>query len=99
MDIILLIYGVPILLLLLCAWVQWFLVSHIKDWVVRLSASLVLPILTGFLSVVCCYQVHTVTGWDGLAWELCFLPWSCAALVGTLIGWLCGRLDKNRKKK
>lgn len=99
MDLILLIFGVPILLLLLCAWVQWFLVSHIKDWVVRGSASLVLPILTGFLAAVCCFQACTVTGWDSLSWGLLYLPWSCAALVGTLIGWLCGWLDKNRKKK
>lgn len=99
LGILFLIFVVPIPLFLLCAWVQWFLVSHIKDWVVRLSASLVLPILTGFLTAFCIYQRNTITGWGRLTWDLLYLPPALGALAGTLFGWLCGWLDKNRKKK
>lgn len=90
MDLILLIFGVPILLFLLCAWAQWFLVSHIKDQVTRRPASRVLPIVTGVLTIICFCQVSTVTGLDSLSWGLLYFPWSCAALLGTLIGWLFG---------
>ncbi len=98
MDLILLIFGVPILLGLLCGWVQWFLVSHMKDRVVRLSVSLVLPLLTGFLTALCVYKINTVTGFDSLSWGLMYFPWSCGALTGTLFGWFYGWFARKEKK-
>ena len=97
LGLILLIFGVPIPFFLLCAWVQWLLVSRIKSRTVRLPASLVLPLLTGFLAAFCIYQRNTITGWSRLTWDLLYLPPALGALAGTLYGWLCGRLKREKK--
>ena len=90
-------FVVPIPLLLLCAGIQWFLASHIKDRVNRLLISSVLPILTGGLTVLCAYQMYSITGWDSLTWALIYLPLAVGALIGTLLGWFLGW--KKRRKK
>ena len=90
MKLFLLIFGPPIPLFLVCAWLQWFLVSHIKDRVIRVLASSALPILTGGLTALCVYQMYSITGWDSLTWGLLYFPMAVGALGGTLLGWLLG---------
>lgn len=91
LDILLLFPVIPVVLALLCGFVQYLISAKIKDRVVRKILLVPLPALGGWLLWL--LSQKPLWGWDFLGWDLSMV-YVAAALAGTFLGWLLGWADR-----